>query len=141
LTHKQHEVLQLVADNWTSKEIAARLGVTESAINQRIEAVRMRAGSLPRAQIARAYRHFLAERSTGVARLSDYEAGPLHAAEAPEPRTALNELVLAGGMMPKRFTGSNGRLNRVATMVFIAAGMMLVTIGGLAVAQVLTMAH
>lgn len=56
LTRKQHEVLALVADNRTSKEIAARLGITESAVNQRIEMVRSRLGGLPRGELARLYR-------------------------------------------------------------------------------------
>ena len=56
LTRKQHEVLALVADNRTSKEIAARLGITESAVNQRIEMVRGRLGGLPRGELARLYR-------------------------------------------------------------------------------------
>ena len=60
LTGKQHEVLALVADNRTSKEIAAELGVSESAVNQRIEAVRARLGGLPRSQMAREYRSFAA---------------------------------------------------------------------------------
>ena len=33
---KQREVLALVADNRTSKEIASLLGISESAVNQRI---------------------------------------------------------------------------------------------------------
>jgi biotin operon repressor len=60
MTSKQHEVLALVADNRTSKEIAAELGISESAVNQRIEAVRSRLGGLPRAKMARDYRMFAA---------------------------------------------------------------------------------
>lgn len=60
LTSKQHEVLALVADNRTSKEIASELGISESAVNQRIEAVRARLGGPPRAQMARDYRNFVA---------------------------------------------------------------------------------
>jgi DNA-binding CsgD family transcriptional regulator len=56
LTAKQREVLALVADNRTSKEIAARLGISESAVNQRIEMVRARLGGLPRGELARLYR-------------------------------------------------------------------------------------
>lgn len=56
LTHKQRDVLALVADNRTSKEIAARLGISESAVNQRIEMVRSRLGGLPRGELARLYR-------------------------------------------------------------------------------------
>ena len=40
LSRKQREVLALVADNRTSKEIAAQLGISESAVNQRIETMR-----------------------------------------------------------------------------------------------------
>lgn len=61
LTDKQHEVLALVADHRTSKEIASELGVSESAVNQRIEAVRARLGGPPRAQMARDYRQFIAD--------------------------------------------------------------------------------
>ena len=60
MTAKQHEVLALVADNRTSKEIAAELGISESAVNQRIETVRSRLGGLPRAKMARDYRTFAA---------------------------------------------------------------------------------
>jgi DNA-binding CsgD family transcriptional regulator len=56
LTEKQREVLALVADNRTSKEIAGLLGVSESAVNQRIEMVRARLGGLPRGELARLYR-------------------------------------------------------------------------------------
>jgi DNA-binding CsgD family transcriptional regulator len=56
LTDKQREVLALVADNRTSKEIAGLLGVSESAVNQRIEMVRARLGGLPRGELARLYR-------------------------------------------------------------------------------------
>lgn len=56
LTEKQREVLALVADNRTSKEIAGRLGISESAVNQRIEMIRARMGGLPRGELARLYR-------------------------------------------------------------------------------------
>lgn len=56
LTPKQRDVLALVADNRTSKEIAAILGISESAVNQRIEMVRARWGGLPRGELARIYR-------------------------------------------------------------------------------------
>lgn len=56
LTLKQRDVLALVADNRTSKEIAARLDISESAVNQRIEMIRQRLGGLPRGELARLYR-------------------------------------------------------------------------------------
>lgn len=131
LTVKQHEVFELVAENWTSKEIAARLGVTESAINQRIEAVRLRTGFLPRAHVARAYRQFRAERtaSSPVDGVAAHGHGTLQ---------DLARLPRADASMPDSLVGSNGGLNRVAAMVFIAAGLMLVAMASLALAQVLT---
>ena len=56
LTDKQSEVLVFVSEGLTSKEIARRLGISESAVNQRIEVIRQRLGGLPRAQIGRLYR-------------------------------------------------------------------------------------
>lgn len=56
LTEKQREVLSLIADNRTSKEIAGFLGITESAVNQRIESIRARLGGVPRAHLARLFR-------------------------------------------------------------------------------------
>ncbi len=56
LTEKQREVLALVSEGMTSKEIARRLSISESAVNQRIEVIRQRLGGLPRTQIARLYR-------------------------------------------------------------------------------------
>lgn len=55
-TEKQREVLALVSEGMTSKEIARKLGISESAVNQRIEVIRQRLGGLPRTQIARLYR-------------------------------------------------------------------------------------
>ncbi|MCB2058663.1 MAG: helix-turn-helix transcriptional regulator, partial [Novosphingobium sp.] len=56
LTPKQREVLALVADNRTSKEIAGRLGISESAVDQRIEGVRTKLGGIPRGELARLFR-------------------------------------------------------------------------------------
>lgn len=63
LTPKQREVLALVADSRTSKEIASLLGISESAVNQRIEMVRSRMAGLPRSVLARLYRHTVAQNS------------------------------------------------------------------------------
>lgn len=56
LTAKQKEVLGYIADGLTSKEIGRKLGISESAVNQRIETIRQRLGGMPRVQIARLYR-------------------------------------------------------------------------------------
>lgn len=64
LTAKQREVMALIADHRTSKEIAGLLGISESAVNQRIEQIRARLGGVPRGEMARLYRQeFARERA------------------------------------------------------------------------------
>lgn len=64
LSAKQREVMALVADNRTSKEIAGLLNISESAVNQRIELIRARLGGMPRGEMARLYRQeFLREQT------------------------------------------------------------------------------
>lgn len=64
LSAKQREVVVLLADNRTSKEIAGLLGISESAVNQRIELIRARLGGIPRGEIARLYRQEFAREQT-----------------------------------------------------------------------------
>ena len=56
LTEKQAAVLGLLARSLTSKEIAGKLGTSESAVNRHIEILRSRFGGITRAQLARRYR-------------------------------------------------------------------------------------
>lgn len=134
MTLKQHEVFELVSDNRTSKEIAVRLGISESAVNQRIEAVRLRAGSLPRAHLARRYREF---RST---RNADWLVGAPPAHEAGQiPPSARQRLRAksAGIDMPCATAGLNRSLRRVLTILIIVALLMVLVAGGLTVAHLL----
>lgn len=55
-TEKQRAVLQLLANNRTSKEIAGALAVSEPAINRRIEVLRLRLGGITRHELVRRYR-------------------------------------------------------------------------------------
>lgn len=64
LTPKQREVMAHVADHRTSKEIAGLLGISESAVNQRIELIRARLGGLPRGEMARLYRQEFARQKS-----------------------------------------------------------------------------
>lgn len=132
MTSKQREVFTCLADNRTSKEIAASLQVSEAAVVQRIEAVRSRTGFPPRAELARAYRRYLesgffdlegtagGDRSEPVAFPSSWQK---HAAD----------WVLPGAMV-----GANAGLNRIAAMVVIAGGMLLVALASLGIAKALT---
>lgn len=60
LTDKQAAVLDLLANGRTSKEIAGALGLSESAVNRRIELLRTRFGGITRLELARRYRDWAA---------------------------------------------------------------------------------
>lgn len=199
LTGKQHEVLGLVAENRTSKEIAWELGISESAVNQRIEGVRARTGSPPRAELARVYRYFQRQDSspaalaaapdtsvtgvtpvtcakgmdagdqpdTHVALRTDTEAAcnplPEKNPQVPSAPSAADEwrrdepgdrLMLSDGVtfrvaapwqdepvervVPEVLDGPDAGINRVAAMVLIAGGLLLVAVFGLDLATALS---
>ena len=154
LTAKQHEVLRFVAENRTSKEIAFELGISESAVNQRIEGVRNRAGSPPRAELARAYRQYLqklqntshsipAQNPQVVAdghqfRTTDGEdRGAITDAGADGNATSPTERI-EFRVVPEVLDGEHAGLNRTAAMIAIAAGLLLVAMVGLGVARALS---
>lgn len=60
LTDKQVAVLGPLANGRTSKEIAGTLGLSESAVNRRIELLRIRFGGITRLELARRYRDWAA---------------------------------------------------------------------------------
>lgn len=157
LTSKQHEVLRFVAENRTSKEIAWDLGISESAVNQRIEGVRSRAGSPPRAELARAYRQYLQDLEAACNPVTDkipqVPESPLRAPSMGRDErvdhfalsdamtftvTAPWESERIDRVVPEVLDGANAGLSRTAAMVVIAAGMLLVAMVGLAVARALS---
>ena len=160
LTEKQHEVFHHVAEGRSAKEIAWRLGVTDSAVIQRIEAVRSRAGSPPRSVLARAYRLYLMSQAVSNT------MGQERASMAPHPvasesadlglRADAGETLVrlpcassscglassAKGMppdmlVPRAFVGPEAALNRLAAIVVIAAGLLAVALVSLGVVQAL----
>lgn len=147
LTAKQHEVFALVAEGRTTKEIAGRLNVTDSAVNQRIEAVRSRAGSPPRAELARAYRKYIASRSAK----STHDQTLLSQTNSPDARAqhyafAAGHVQLSDAhlqsdpyrwIVPKAFAGPGAGLNRVVAMVVVAFGLFATALLCLGVIQAL----
>lgn len=59
LSSKQREVLDLVVDRRTNKEISVILGISPSAVEQRLQSVRRKFGVQGRADLARSYLRFL----------------------------------------------------------------------------------
>jgi len=157
LTPKQHEVLRLVAENRTSKEIAWDLGISESAVNQRIEGVRSRTGSPPRAELARTYRLYLYELQAACSPLPDKnfqlsDGADTAASTGQDER--LDQFGLADALtfnvaapwqaerrlriVPEVLDGANAGLSRTAAMVAIALGMLLLAMVGLGVVRALS---
>lgn len=155
LTAKQHEVMRFVAENRTSKEIAWELGISESAVNQRIEGVRGRTGSPPRAELARAYRQYLQDLEAvgdglrrGDAQLTANGAPrrdpvPAHDASgftenSPLIPVAPRRSEPMGRVVPEVLDGTHAGLSRTAAMIAIAVGILMVTMVGLGVIEALS---
>lgn len=147
LTAKQHEVFALIAEGRATKEIAGRLNVSDSAVNQRIEAVRSRAGSPPRAELARAYRQYMVSRSvkspldqTISSKASSHDGRAAHYAFAAghvQLHDFRSQPDLPRWIVPKAFAGPGGGLNRIAAMVVIAFGLFATALLCLGVVQAL----
>ncbi|WP_369026925.1 helix-turn-helix transcriptional regulator [Qipengyuania sp. RANM35] len=56
LTEKQCEAIQLVAEGYTSKEVARILSISPKMVDRRIDAVRQKLGGVSRGEAARIYR-------------------------------------------------------------------------------------
>ena len=145
-TPKQCQVLDLIGDNLTSKEIAHKLGISESAVNQRIEGLRTKAGGVPRNQLARAYREWArlpdCKNVTGkINQLPEMQIPQdMHFSDAAttspalvfETRAPWQKTMLNG--VPEVFDGRHGTLFRTAAIVAIALGILILALLGFALA-------
>lgn len=137
LTPKQREVVTLVAEGLTSKEIGRKLGITESAVNQRIEVVRQRLGGISRAAIARIYRQTNTLMIT-IPTSNSLTGKPIQlqafaALEQPSSTEGVGGFAasddeangeLQPSTLPPSFHGPDGRLVRFAAIVVIALGLL-----------------
>ena len=87
LTNKQVEVLQFVCDRRTNKEIALMLGISPSAVEQRLQSVRRKFGVHSRADLARAYQ----KACQGSANLTGEEYQVEHSITDGHNRSGLND--------------------------------------------------
>ena len=156
LTAKQRETMELLCDGWTSKEIAAKLGVSESAVVQRIETVRAKSGGMLRKELVRLYREYstgaeaACKHNTGkIFQLSDWSVD----ADTGIGNDADDDLVLSDAMsfqrsapwaseteprvVPEVLDGESATLYRLLAAVALALGMVVLTLVLLAVAEAL----
>ena len=147
LTAKQREVLDLLIEHKTSKEIARELGISPHTVDQRIQFAKEKLGASSRSEVALLYRRLIeicgqltyedsriAASAEGVDNGSGTQAGPLSALRRRErtypdqPR----ETVADYPVVPELFDGRYGTLVRLGAIIAIAVFLLMLVLGGLA---------
>ena len=164
-TDRQIEVLSLVARRLTIKEIAAELGVSESAINQRIRTLKEKARVNTHRELAQMYLDFCAEDvpaspyfsektcSDSACRISQLEASSLIQNEGTESKSRSafsfhdSQLFRSEApwleideprVVPRVLDGPNAVWFRIVAIFVIAVALMVSVIVGLATLQAIT---
>ena len=148
LTAKQREVLDLLIEHKTSKEIARLLGISPHTVDQRIFFAKEKLGAASRNEAAAAYRRLvgvsgrttyensgIARQARTVERGSGLLAGRVLALRHPElsqpEGPALTELDFR--VVPEWFDGRYGTLVRLSAILTIAVFLVIFVLGGLAI--------
>jgi len=148
LTEKQREVLDLLLEHKTSKEIARLLGISPHTVDQRIFFAKEKLGAASRSEVAVAYR-----RLVGISGRVTYQetriaspprsaqmtpgslAGQVLGLRSPElarpEGPALAELDYR--VVPELFDGRYGTLVRLGAIIAISALLIIVVLGGMAI--------
>jgi DNA-binding CsgD family transcriptional regulator len=148
LTDKQREVLDLLIEHKTSKEIARLLGISPHTVDQRIFFAKEKLGVANRNEAAAAYRRLtavsgrmtyensrIAVPSQTAESISGLLAGQvlsLRRSELSQPESpALAELDFR--VVPEWFDGRYGTLVRLSAIIAIAVFLVILVLGGLAI--------
>jgi DNA-binding CsgD family transcriptional regulator len=138
LTEKQREVLDLLLEHKTSKEIARVLRISPHTVDQRIQFAKDKLGVASRNEVAAAYRRLrqiYGQMTYGDLRIARYDSAP-HDDPRPDDRPAGAQGSGAGrSTVQGWFDGRHGTLLRLAAIVGIALLLMLLVLGGLALAS------
>ena len=147
LTDKQREVLDLLLEHLTSKEIARRLDISPYTVDQRINFAKDKLGARTRGEVAVAYRRLVeicdpttyGNSGIGVLEPVAEKAGgaqlPLPEPAPPEPfgNERVSEPEADFSVVPELFDGRYGTLVRLGVIFVITVCMILVVLGGLAI--------
>lgn len=146
LTDKQRQVLDLLIQHKTSKEIARRLSISPHTVDQRIQFAKEKLGARTRSEAAVAYRRLLETygqmtyEESGLAEPGlpvDEASGP----QGPLPVSSLRQRFRSRPphgpeadfqVVPEPFDGRYGTLVRLGSIFAIALFLVLVVLGGLA---------
>ena len=147
LTPKQREVLDLLIEHKTSKEIARRLDISPHTVDQRIEFAKRKLGLRSRNELAAQYRQMVEiyDHLTYEFSRIGSPAIPLDDGRRDEVELALlathPNLTKLGHdsagdadyrVVPEMFEGRYGTLARIGAIVATAALLVFVAVGGLA---------
>lgn len=148
LTEKQREVLDLLIQHKTSKEIGRILAISPHTVDQRIQFATKKLGVSDRRALALEYR-----RLTGIYEGLTYEESRVAVeptsdnleARADDERNSDSDLATSGTnrisqveksdyrVVPEMLEGPNGTLVRIGAILVIALSVIFVALGGMAV--------
>lgn len=153
LTAKQREVLDLLIQHLTSKQISRRLGISPHTVDQRIMLARAKLGVATRGEVAQAYRRLLETYEQPVYEHSHIGFPPLPVENRPredaavKPPSAAFRLPVRDApgiesladadepvfhhVLPEVFNGPNGTLLRLGYISGITVFLILIVLGGL----------
>ena len=153
LTDKQRDVLDLLIEHKTSKEIARALGISPQTVDQRIFFAKEKLGAASRNEAAAAYRRliaisgrttyeesYIAEPSAifqTSRRLVAGQALARRRPESPQPGSSTPP-ELDFRVVPESFDGRYGTLVRVGAIIAIAVCLVIVVLGGLTIFSTLS---
>lgn len=148
LTAKQREVLDLLIEHKTSKEIARALGISPHTVDQRIQFAKEKLGAVNRNEAAMIYRRLseiyeqstyqdscIAHREPEAEESGGTQAGPfrvlrhLGRSQPPQPTPAEADYLV----VPELFEGRYGTLIRLGAIVALAVCLVILVLGGLAI--------
>jgi DNA-binding CsgD family transcriptional regulator len=147
LTAKQREVLDLLLQHKTSKEIARILQISPHTVDQRIQFAKDKLGAQSRSEVAMLYRRLIA-----ICEQSTYEDSGI-AVPAGAPHEVLARQVASPGteqgtrtqstppadaeldyaVVQELFDGRYGTLARLGAIVAIAVLLVIIVVGGVAI--------
>ena len=150
LTEKQTEVLELLVQHNTTKQIARQLGISPSTVDQRILAVRDKWGTIDRNETARYYAHFLEMCGKSPCGFSQVELASRgeHEPHRELPRSPIFEVAdvhASGpwfetetrGWVLEAFDARFGKFGRIVAIVVLAMAIAVTVVASLAMAQAL----
>lgn len=150
LTKKQREVLDLLVQYKTSKQIAVELGISHHTVDQRIQFAKRVFGVDARSELAQRYREALliCERLTyeeSHMSKSNSSSQQVHTDEVSALLAPIVTSEFGSGvttksrsLVPELFEGRNGVLFRLGAIAFTAFLMVIVVLGGMAIFEVVS---